>query len=128
MDKIDSRTLPVEALNERRRRAVKMRLDGVSLKQTPTQCELSRTTVIAAVKAFHEGGWKAVMVNQPGRPAGTGRTPMAEQEREVQCLDPRPHGRSAEDGLRAVDAPGGVGVDPGPLRHHAAGAHDGVCI
>jgi hypothetical protein len=31
MDKIDSRTLPVEALNERRRRAVKMRLDGVPL-------------------------------------------------------------------------------------------------
>jgi hypothetical protein len=34
MDKIDSRTLPVDALNERRRRAVKMRLDGASLKDT----------------------------------------------------------------------------------------------
>jgi transposase len=75
MDKIDSRTLPVEALNERRRRAVKMRLDGVSLKQTPTQCELSRTTVIAAVKAFHEGGWKAVMVN----PLAARRAPAAPQ-------------------------------------------------
>jgi hypothetical protein len=48
MDKIDSRPLPVEALNERRRRAVKMRLDGVSLEQTAAHCELSRTTVIAA--------------------------------------------------------------------------------
>jgi len=52
MDKIDSRTLPVDALNERRRRAVKMRLDGTSLKDTAAQCEMSRTTVIAAVKAY----------------------------------------------------------------------------
>ena len=50
MDRIDSRTLPVDALNERRRRAVKMRLDGVSLKDTAVQCEMSRTTVIAAVE------------------------------------------------------------------------------
>lgn len=86
MDKIDSRTLPVQALNERRRRAVKMRLDGVSLKETAAQCELSRTTVIAAVKALHEGGWKAVRVHRLGRPAGTGRLQTAEQEREVQRL------------------------------------------
>jgi transposase len=86
MDKIDSRTLPVQALNERRRRAVKMRLDGVPLKDVAVQCELCRTIVIAAVKAFHAGGWRAVMVDRPGRPAGTGRTLTAEQEREVQQL------------------------------------------
>ena len=86
MDKIDSRTLSVAALNERRRRAVKMRLDGVSVKETAGQCELSRTTVIAALKAFRAGGWKAVAVNRPGRPTGTGRTLTAAQEREVQRL------------------------------------------
>ncbi len=86
MDKIDSRTLPVEALNERRRRAVKMRLDGTSLKDTAAQCEMSRTTVIAAVKAFEAGGWKAVDVDRGGRPVGSGRTLSAEQEREVQRL------------------------------------------
>ena len=86
MDKIDSRTLPVDALNERRRRAVKLRLDGVSLKDTAAQCEMSRTTVIAAVKAHATGGWKAVDVSRPGRPQGTGRTLTAEQEREVQRL------------------------------------------
>ncbi|MCE2660897.1 MAG: hypothetical protein LW854_22110 [Rubrivivax sp.] len=48
MEKIDSRTLPVDALNERRRRAVKMRLDGTSLKDTAALCEMSRTTVMAA--------------------------------------------------------------------------------
>ncbi|ABM59473.1 hypothetical protein Veis_3761 [Verminephrobacter eiseniae EF01-2] len=60
MDTIDSRTLSVDALDERRRRAVKMRLDGVSLKDTVAQCEMSRTTVIAALKAHAEGGWRAV--------------------------------------------------------------------
>jgi transposase len=86
MDKTDSRTLPVEALNERRRRVVKMRLDGVSLKETAVQCEMSRTTVIAAFKAYEAGGWKAVDVARPGRPEGTGRTLTAGQEREVQRL------------------------------------------
>lgn len=86
MEKIDSRTLSIEALNERRRRAVKMRLDGVSLKETAAQCEMSRTTVIAALKAYQAGGWKAVAVERPGRPAGTGRTLGAEQEREIRRL------------------------------------------
>lgn len=86
MDKIDSRTLSVAALNERRRRAVKMRLDGVSVKEAAAQCELSRTTVIAALKAFRAGGWNAVAVERPGRPPGTGRTLTAAQERDVQRL------------------------------------------
>src|SRR6218665_3730347 len=60
MEKIDSRTLSVDALNERRRREVKMRLDGVSLKDTAAQWEMWRTTVIAALKAHAEGGWRAV--------------------------------------------------------------------
>jgi transposase len=86
MERIDSRTLSVEALNERRRRAVKMRLQGVSLKETAAQCEMSRTTVIAAVKAYEAGGWSAVDIARPGRPSGVGRTLSAEQEREVQRL------------------------------------------
>lgn len=64
MDKIDSRTLPVEAFDARRRRSLKMR-DSVSLNETAARCELSRTTVIAVVKAFHEGRWEAVMVDRP---------------------------------------------------------------
>ncbi len=86
MTEIDSRTLTLAALNERQRRAVKMRLQGVSLKDTAAQCEMSRTTVIAAVKAYEAGGWKAVEVERDGRPTGSGRTLSAEHEREVQRL------------------------------------------
>ncbi|KDP88142.1 endonuclease DDE [Cupriavidus sp. SK-3] len=82
-DKIDSRTLSVEALNERRRQAVKMRLQGVSVNETAAQCELTRTTVSAAFKAYEAGGWKAVDNARRGRPSGIGRTLTAEQEREV---------------------------------------------
>lgn len=59
LDKIDSRTLPVDALDERRRRAV---------------------------KAYEAGGWMAVDLDRAGRPVGSGRTLSADQEREVQRL------------------------------------------
>ena len=58
----------------------------MSLRETAAQCEMSRTTVIAALKAYEAGGWKAVDIERPGRPSGTGRTLTAEQEREVQRL------------------------------------------
>jgi hypothetical protein len=41
----------VDALDGRRQRAVKMRLDGTSLKKPPARCERSSTTVIAALEA-----------------------------------------------------------------------------
>ncbi|MGQ0530402.1 MAG: IS630 family transposase [Panacagrimonas sp.] len=86
MDKIDSRTLPVDALNERRLRAVKLRMSGVPLKDVAVQCDLSRTTVIAAVKAYKAGGAKAVAIRRLGRKPGTCRLLTVDQEREVQRL------------------------------------------
>lgn len=74
MDKIDSRTPPVDALNERRRRALKMRLDGTSLKDTAAQCEMSRTTVIAAVKAYEAGDWRLPRAPRSREPRSTGTT------------------------------------------------------
>src|SRR5437868_8659727 len=60
MERMDSRRLPVAVLNERRRRAVMLRLSGMTLAQVCTLAELARATVIAAVKAYHRGGWEAV--------------------------------------------------------------------
>ena len=61
MEKIDSSTLPLEALNERRRRAVKMRMDGYGVDETARQCELARGTVISAHKAYLASGWSGVL-------------------------------------------------------------------
>ena len=86
MEKIDSRKLPESALNERRRRAVKMREAGVSVREVARQCELSTHTVVEAHKAFRHGGWKAVSIHRAGRPVGSGRMLTAEQETKIQQL------------------------------------------
>lgn len=49
MERTDSRRLPVAVLNERRRRAVMLRLSGMTITQVCTLAELARATVIAEV-------------------------------------------------------------------------------
>jgi len=63
--------LSIAELNARRRKAVRMRLDGVSLTDTQFAVGLSAPTIIAAVKAFHKGGWGFVDVASRGRPRRT---------------------------------------------------------
>ena len=86
MSKIDSRTLTISALNERRRRAVKMRLNGMLIKEIAIACEMSRTTVIAAHKKYLAGGWSAVDVGRRGRTKGSGRHLSVKQEEIIQKL------------------------------------------
>jgi len=86
MKRQDSRTLPIPVLNERRRRAVKLRLSGMKLADVSAQTELSPTTIIAACKAHAAGGWKAVAVRRRGRSVGDGRRLTAQQESEIQRL------------------------------------------
>ena len=60
----------VIALNEKRRLAVKLRLEGRKLKEISELVDLSFPTIIAAHKQFLSGGWDAVKVNPRGRPSG----------------------------------------------------------
>lgn len=84
MEKVDTRTLPIAAVNERRRLAVKLRLAGKKLKDIAEATELSPTTIIAAHKAYNEGGWKAVEVSAGGHPVGVGRKLTPDQEKQIQ--------------------------------------------
>jgi transposase len=86
MEKMDSRKLPEAALNERRRRAVKLRLAGISIRETASQCELSTNTVMSAQRAYERGGWAAVKVKRGHRPKGSGRLLSSVEETEVQWL------------------------------------------
>jgi len=86
MERIDSRGLPDAVLNERRRRAVKLREAGVAVRLVAEQCELSTHTVVEAHKAFRQDGWSAVKVKRSGRPVGSGRQLSAEQEKKIQHL------------------------------------------
>src|SRR5439155_20569514 len=65
--KNDGRNISVEDLNARRLNAVRLRLSGLSTAETALRAGLSQTTVIAAVKAYHNGGWSAVPVAPRGR-------------------------------------------------------------
>ena len=73
MTRQDGRNLSLGALNERRRRAVALRLDGMRLAEVAAKAELSVPTVIAAHKAFLAGGWDAVSVAPRGRRSGSGQ-------------------------------------------------------
>ncbi len=86
MEKIDSRKLSESALNERRRRAVKMREAGVPVREVARECELSTHTVVEAHKCFRKGGWSAVNIHRAGRPVGSGRMLTADQEKKIQQL------------------------------------------
>ena len=86
MESKDGRKLSEAALNERRRRAVKMCLAGATIAAASEQCELAERTVWAAVKAYRQGGWAAVAVPHGHRPQGSGWALSPEQEREVRRL------------------------------------------
>src|SRR5690349_16832080 len=64
---LDGRNVKVEELNERRIEAVRLRLSGLSVAKTAKKTKLSEPTVIAAVKAYKDGGWPAVPVAPRGR-------------------------------------------------------------
>lgn len=65
--KENGRNVTVEALNERRLNAVKLRLSGQSIAETAAKTGLSQPTVIRAFKAYQAGGWNAVPVGPRGR-------------------------------------------------------------
>jgi bifunctional enzyme CysN/CysC len=61
------RQITVAALNQRRRKAVELRLTGAPVAKTASRTGLSEPTVIAALKAYRSGGWNAVPVGPRGR-------------------------------------------------------------
>ncbi len=83
MNKVDTRTLPLETLNGLRKEAVRLRMAGTKLAEITAQTGLSAPTIIAAHKAFLAGGWSAVAVQPRGRNLGDGRRISGSQEEEI---------------------------------------------
>jgi len=67
----------VATLNTLRREAVQLRLDGNTLAQTQNNTGLSAPTIIAATKAYKNGGWDAVDVGPRGRPRVDSASPRS---------------------------------------------------
>lgn len=53
-EKTETHCLPRVVLNERRRRAVMLRLSWATIAETVSQCELGRTAVIRAMQAYEQ--------------------------------------------------------------------------
>lgn len=79
---LSTKHLSPEVLSERRKQAVKLRLDGHTIAVVSQQTGLSAPTVSAAWKAFCEGGWAAVPVKPRGRLKGQAKVLSA----DVQAL------------------------------------------
>ena len=86
METTNGKRLSTEVLNDRRRQAVKLRLSGMKLAAVAEAIGLARGTIISAVKAYKEGGWKAVAVKARGRSMGDGRTLSPEQEKTIRAI------------------------------------------
>ena len=86
METTNGKRLSTEVFNDRRRRAVKLRLDGLNLAEVAQVVGLARGTIISATKAYKAGGWKAVAIKARGRSIGDGRTLNAEQEQTIRAM------------------------------------------
>lgn len=84
--KTDARILSLAVLNERRKRAVELREGGMILRAVAAEVGLSVPTVMAACRAYKEGGWETVKVKPRGRKPGEGRQLTAAQEYQVYRL------------------------------------------
>jgi transposase len=85
MERKTGRDVSVEVLNERRRQAVKLRLTGMKLKDIVAPVDLAKSTKLRTVSAYEQGGGTAVGVEKHGRPTGSGRRLLDEQEAQVQA-------------------------------------------
>jgi len=86
MEKSDARKLPIPVLNERRRRAVRLRAKGMSLRAVAAEVELSVPAVLRAWRAYEGGGMTAVNVGRRGRRRGDHRVLAAAQEALIRKL------------------------------------------
>ncbi|MBC7955505.1 MAG: sulfate adenylyltransferase subunit CysD [Cytophagales bacterium] len=76
----------LEQWNARRKRAVELRAAGRSLPDIRQETGLSAPTIIAAYKAYLDGGWDAVPVQGRGRKHGVGRVLDAAQEHALRMV------------------------------------------
>ncbi len=93
-------------LNERRRRAVQLRLAGRTLQQIRIETGLSAPTVIGAYRLFLSQGWSGVAIHSLGRRSGQRRSLTEGEESELQrvMFEAPPEAVGCGFGLWTVEA------------------------
>lgn len=86
MEKIDTRCLKPEALQERRRHVIRLHKQGLNRNQIAKMCELSHTTVSKVIALYEQGGWPALKPSRRGRRTGQSRRLSEAQEIQAQKI------------------------------------------
>jgi sulfate adenylyltransferase subunit 2 len=96
----------LQQLNQRRQRAVELRLAGKTLPQIHVETGLSAPTIISAYKAFLRAGWGGVATPARGRRAGVGRAlgPLQEAALHLSMLTRPPEAAGGAPGLWTAPA------------------------
>jgi len=87
MEKRDARSLSPKELEERRKKAIKLRESGMKYSDITEIVGVNRNTVSDWYKRWQVGGVKALKVKNPGKPKGSGCSLNQERQKKVQaCL------------------------------------------
>lgn len=86
MSKTDSRSLPDEALIERRKQVVRSRQMGMGLKASASHSGMSREAANRAWQLYRKSGMGALETKRTGRPVGSGHILTQAQQEETQRL------------------------------------------
>lgn len=86
MEKIDARTLPNSAIEEKRRQAVKLRKSGMTLKNIAAIVDVHHDTVGRWLRTYQSEGKDALKLKQRGLSQGDHRYLTPEQESDIQKL------------------------------------------
>ena len=86
MSKTDSRSLPDDALIERRKQVVRCRQRGMGLKESAEHCSMCRYAANRAWQLYLKSGWRALETRRSGRPLGSGHRLTDAQQEETQRL------------------------------------------
>jgi sulfate adenylyltransferase subunit 2 len=110
-----------DQVSRRRREAVRLRLDGLSVAEAARRAGVSAPTVTAAFAAFRAGGWPAVEVGRRGRPRKADRPgPDEASALRAQLLESPGACRDALDLAEALERRGGTRPELRSVRRHLA--------
>jgi transposase len=86
MEKIDTRKLKPEVLQQLRHQAIRLRKKGLTYKAISEVIDVHYSTICGWWKAYEKAGAKGIRLKSRGRKHGTKRTLKPEQEKELQKI------------------------------------------
>ncbi len=84
MEKFDARKLSIDAQQEIRYQVIRLKKQGHKRSEISVITGVHTSTISALCTLYKKGGKKALKIQKRGRPTGSNRTLIPEQEKEIQ--------------------------------------------